>query len=323
MNPAAALLTLVTCLSMSFASRTKEPMPVAPFLASHISSLEIRQLPFPEAVEALRQAVATEEWVGAEVQIARYRQPMRSEAHPWRHEYENLATVHFRDISLYDALQALCVACGFELDVEMNELRCFETGGYGCTPGFEKLFPERASRAEKLRRLKLPAFQSEGLTAREAMEKLQEEVRKLTGWQPPPFVFVSQRERKNPGKIEDLTQQPIHLDVKDIHYTEVGRYIAELSAHSFRMSADGHVILRNIANIYDPVRFRVLPVELFARQMGKPVAEVTEEAMQAWMEKAGWNVYFLSYHRSSGRVFIEGLWAGDEGALLDALEKRP
>ncbi len=313
-----ALLTLAACCALA-----KDPMPVAPFLASHITSLEIRQLPFPEAVEALRQAVATEEWVGAEVQIARYREPMQSEAHPWRDEYENLVSVHFRDISVYDALQALCAACGFEMDVEVFKLRCFETSGQVGRPAFEKLFPEAAQRADQLRKLKIPAFQGDGLSAYEAMKKLQDEVCKLTGRQPPPFVFISQRDRKSPGKIGDDTHHPIHLNLKDTPtpYFEICRYIAELSAHSFRMSADGHVILRRVADIYDPVRFRVLPVELFARQLGKPVAEVTEEAMQAWMEEAGWSVYFLSYHRPSGRVFIESLWAGDEGALLEALEK--
>lgn len=301
-------------------------MSPAQFLASHIASLEIRHLPFPEAVEALRRAVATEEWEGAEVQIARYREPLQSEAHPWRDEYENLATVHFRDISVYDALQALCAGCGFEMDVEMNQLRCFEASGQVGRPAFEKLFQETASqRADQLRKLKIPAFQCDGLSAHEAMRKLQDEVRKITGRQPPPFVFISQREWKSPGRIGDDTHQPIHLNLKDTPtpYFEICRYIAELTGHAPRMSTDGHVILRRVAHIYDPVRFRVLPVELFARQLGKPVTEVTEGAMQAWMEKAGWRVYFLSYHRPSGRVFIEGLWADNEGALLVELEKRP
>lgn len=317
------LLALAACPVLSHA---KEPMSPAQFLASHIASLEIRQLPFPEAVEALRQAVATGEWQGAEVQIARYREPLQSEAHPWRHEYENLATVHFRDISVYDALQALCAACGFEMDVEMNQLRCFEASGQAGRPVFEKTFQETASqRAEQLRQLKIPTFQCDGLSADEAMRKLQDEVRKLTSRQPPPFVFIGQRAWKNPGKIGDDSHQPVHLNLKDTPtpYFEICRYIAELTGHSPRMSADGHVILRSVAHIYDPVRFRVLPVEWFARQLSKPLTEVTEEAMQAWMENAGWSVRSLSYHRPSGRVFIEGLWADHEGALLDELEKRP
>lgn len=310
----------------------------AQFLASHITSLEIRQLAFPEAVEALRQAVATEEWDAAEVAVVRHSIPASSETYPQRADSEFLVTVRLRECSVHEALMTLCVSCGFELDVKHSRLTCFEVSSPSSAPGFERMTGNEPPPAHVLKALRLKAFQAPGLSVLDALEKAQKLAQEATQLRLPTPALVQHRDRET-GHMEKSLPDSIgvRLDMKNAPYTDVIRYISELAGCTYQLLPNGQIIVTRVSALYHPRHLRVFPAAAFSDRLAVPLHELNEKMLQDWFAEKVWldvpvefrlsgkmprfaAVPFL--HRSSAKVYIFYLSPEEESKLVSLLSEK-
>ncbi|GEP41003.1 hypothetical protein BGE01nite_02940 [Brevifollis gellanilyticus] len=284
-------------------------MDAVQFLTKDVGELKISCDTFAEAVEQLRKAASSPELEAPKIGVVSYASPQSSDEFPFCGEYKMEVSVNLSDVSGHEALDLLCSACGYALDLKYGELRCFEVPYVTPNPRVHLSTDLKASAYAGLRRVVLPGFQADKMPLMEAVDLLRSSAAKVSGKRVLPIAVVDYqlRSRDSISLFKDQAGQPISLNLSEVSFEDGLRYVSELAGCTYQVSSEGWISIHEVPTLYHPKHWRVVSLEKFARAMKWKPSDVMESDLVRWIRHNLEVDLTLKIHRASGRVYLSHL----------------
>lgn len=317
------LLVVLTSLLGHALGQAAVEMDASHFLSSDIQGLKLSRATFIEAVEQVRKAASTSELSAPEVRVVNYATPQNSEDFPFREDGEMVVSVNLTDVSAHEALETLCFACGYALDLKYGQVRCFQVPHIAPNPHVFLTEGPATSPSADLREAVLPSYKAVDMSFLDAVEMLRSAAAKASGKRVLPFVVVEYRQQTDARQdAHDINARTISLDLKKVPFGKCLQYVSELGGCTYRMSPGGAVSIRDVHTLYHPRYMRVGMLADFARAMKVKQSSLTEKSITEWLDKETDVGAVPVIHYPSGRVYFDLLHPHELSALQRLLSRK-